>query len=78
MSNKEFWRRKLTSRKLWIAVAGFVSGVITAAGGDASRAELIAGLILQFASVVGYLLAEGLTDYAGVTGQHEKKDETDE
>ena len=54
--------RKLTSRKLWVAVAGFVSGLIVAFDGDAETAETISGLILQGASVLGYLIAEGLAD----------------
>jgi hypothetical protein len=54
--------RKLTSRKLWIAVAGLVSGLVIAFKGDAETAETISGLILQAASVIGYLLAEGLAD----------------
>jgi len=54
--------RKLTSRKLWVAVAGFVSGLIIAFDGDAETAETISGLILQGASVLGYLIAEGLAD----------------
>ena len=56
--------RKLTSRKLWVAVAGFVSGLIIALDGDAEVAETVAALILQGASVIGYILAEGLADAA--------------
>lgn len=59
---KENIIRKLTSRKFWVAVAGFVSGLIIAFDGDAETAETISGLILQGASVLGYLLAEGLAD----------------
>ena len=59
---KENIIRKLTSRKLWVAVAGFVSGLIVAFDGDAETAETISGLILQAASVIGYLVAEGLAD----------------
>ena len=58
--------RKLTSRKLWVAVAGLVSGLVIAFKGDAEVAETISGLILQAASVLGYLLAEGLADSAHV------------
>lgn len=58
------WKRKLTSRKLWLAIAGFVSGLILAFGGQESTATTVAGCILQGASVIGYLLAEGLTDAA--------------
>ena len=58
------WKRKLTSRKLWLAIAGFVSGLILAFGGQESTAATVSGCILQGASVIGYLLAEGLTDAA--------------
>ena len=61
---KENIIRKLTSRKLWVAVAGFVSGLIIAFDGTAETAETISALILQGASVLGYLIAEGLADAA--------------
>lgn len=61
--------RKLTSRKLWVAVAGLVSGLVIAFRGDAEVAETISGLILQAASVIGYLFAEGLADSAHVEGE---------
>lgn len=54
--------RKLTSRKFWMAAALFVSGLIAAFGGEKDLAETVSGCIMQLASVVGYLLAEGLTD----------------
>lgn len=61
---KENIIRKLTSRKFWVAVAGFVSGLIVAFDGDAETAETISALILQGAAVLGYLIAEGLADSA--------------
>lgn len=59
------WKKKLTSRKLWLAVAAFVSGLIVAFGGAESTANTVAGVILQGAAVLGYLFAEGLADAAG-------------
>lgn len=56
------WKRKLTSRKFWMALAGLVSGLIAAFGGSEQVAKEISGLILAAASVLGYLLAEGLID----------------
>ena len=56
------WKRKLTSRKLWLAIVGLVSGIIMAAGGSESTAATVSGVILQGASVLGYLLAEGIAD----------------
>lgn len=66
------WKRKLTSRKLWISVAAFVSGLILAFGGAESTASTVSGVILQGAAVIGYLFAEGLADAAGA---ETKKDE---
>lgn len=60
--DKETIIRKLTSRKLWVAIAGFVAGLIVAFDGDAETAETVSALILQGASVLGYLLVEGLVD----------------
>ena len=56
--------RKITSRKLWMAVAAFVSGLIVAFDGEANTAETVSGLILQAGAVISYILAEGWADAA--------------
>lgn len=56
------WKRKLTSRKLWVAVAGFVAGLIVAFGGSQENADTVSGCILSGAAVVGYVIGEGLAD----------------
>ncbi len=66
---KEEILRKLTSRKLWVALAAFVSGLILAFGGSEGAAETVSGVILQGAAVLGYLLAEGLADAANTEGR---------
>ncbi len=58
------WKRKLTSRKFWVAVAGFVAGLIVIFGGSQDTADKVSGSIMSGAAVVGYILAEGLTDVA--------------
>lgn len=58
--------RKLTSRKLWLAVAGVATGVFLALGGDASEVQTVAGTITALASAVAYILAEGRIDAAAV------------
>ena len=60
--NKETIIRKLSSRKLWLAVAMFVSGLITAFGGDGGTAEVVSGCIMQGAAVISYIVAEGWAD----------------
>lgn len=64
------WVRKLTSRKLWLAVAGLVSGLVIAFNGSAETAEIVSGCIMAGASVVGYILGEGLTDAAAINSEN--------
>ena len=56
------WKRKLTSRKLWVAIAGFVAGLIVAFGGGNTTADTVSGCILSGAAVVAYIIGEGLID----------------
>lgn len=58
------WKRKLTSRKLWLAVAGLFSGLVIAFDGSAEVAETVSGCIMSAASIVAYIVGEGLTDAA--------------
>lgn len=61
------WKRKLTSRKFWIAVCAFVSLIMIACGKTEAEAKQVAAIIMAGAVVIGYILGEGLTDavYAG-------------
>lgn len=63
--------RKLTSRKLWAAVAAFVAALIVAFGGDAETAETVTGLIMAGATAISYIVAEGLIDMAATDKQAE-------
>ena len=68
------WKRKLTSRKFWMAIALFVSGLLTATGHN-DKAEVVSGLIMQGAAVVAYIIGEGLADAQGapyVVGEEEE------
>ena len=56
--------RKLTSRKLWLAVAGFVSMLIIALGVAETTATQVAAIIMAGADVLAYVLAEGFADAA--------------
>lgn len=63
------WKRKLTSRKLWLAVAGLVSGLIVAFSGTAETAEMVSGCIMSLGSVIAYIVGEGLIDAAASKSQ---------
>lgn len=60
------WMKKLTSRKLWTAVASFVSMMIVATGGAENTATQVTAIIMAGASVIAYIIGEGLTDAANV------------
>lgn len=71
------WIRKLTSRKFWAAIAGFVTGLIIAFGGSEATATQVTALIMAGASVVAYILGEGLIDAASVQQEHMKEPPAD-
>ncbi len=54
--------RKLTSRKLWIAIIGFVSALGVIFGIDEIRVEQICALIGALGTLVAYIFAEAITD----------------
>ena len=59
------WRAKLTSRKFWMALAGFIGGLIVAFGGTEQTSTQVTALIMSGASVIAYILGEGMADAAG-------------
>ena len=59
---KEDIIRKLTSRKFWLAIAAFITELIVAFKGDAETAETISGMIMAGATVIAYIVGEGLVD----------------
>ena len=58
------WKAKLTSRKFWMAIAGFITGLVAFVQHPTSDAQAISGLIMAFGSVVAYIIGEGLADAA--------------
>ncbi len=72
------WVRKLTSRKFWAAVASFVSMMIVAFGGTENTAAQVAALIMAGASVVAYIIGEGLADAANANVEIEQEVEYNE
>jgi len=60
------WKKKLTSRKLWLAVASFVSMLVIALGGTESESTQVAALIMAGATVIGYIIGEGLADSGNI------------
>lgn len=72
------WVKKLTSRKLWTAVASFVSMMILATGGAENTATQVTALIMAGASVIAYIIGEGLTDAANIEAEDPEQDQVGE
>lgn len=62
--------RKLTSRKFWAAVASFVTMIMIYRGRSEGDAQQVAALIMAGASVIAYIIGEGLADAAGAGGEN--------
>ena len=58
------WKRKLTSRKFWAAVADFVGMLLVALHLSEDTATQITALIMAGAGVIAYIVGEGLADAA--------------
>lgn len=60
------WKRKLSSRKLWAAVAGIVTGLAMVFGLDEGTISSVAGAVVSVSSVVAYIITEGKVDAESV------------
>lgn len=58
------WKKKLSSRKFWMAVANFIVNAVTFCTSPSSSPERITSLVLSFGGFVAYIVAEGLVDAA--------------
>ena len=68
--NKDDILRKLCSRKFWAAIVGFVTGLLIYLGKSEAETAQIGALIMSAASVVAYIVGEGLIDAAREHGDN--------
>ena len=69
------WKRKLTSRKFWVALVGFITALLVAFNVDAGSVEQITSIIMSFASLIAYILSEGFVDASSVINEDKKTEE---
>ena len=62
----ETLKRKLSSRKLWAAIAGIVTGLAMVFGLDENVITEVAGAVVAVASVITYIVTEGRVDAESV------------
>lgn len=64
-STKMDIKKKLTSRKLWAAIAGIIVGLVVAFGGEQETIQTVAGSVMSVVSAIVYIIAEAGVDKAG-------------
>ena len=58
------WVAKLSSRKFWAAVTGFLTAILTIFEVDNLTIEQIIGLVSALSVLIAYIIGEGLVDAA--------------
>jgi len=66
------WKQKLTSRKFWAAVVGFVTAILVAFGVDDLTIEQVVALITAASTLIAYIIGEGMVDAARVNSEKGK------
>lgn len=61
------WTRKLTSRKFWAAVVGFVTPLMTMLNVSENTAVQVTALIMSGGALIAYIIGEGMTDAANTS-----------
>lgn len=64
--------RKITSRKFLAALAGIATGLAMVFGVDENTISTVAGAVTTVASVVSYIMSEGMVDAAAVEAKKEQ------
>lgn len=56
------WKKKLTSRKFWMAIVGFITPLLLAFGVAETDVTQVTAIIMAGADVLAYIYAEGMID----------------
>lgn len=56
------WKQKLSSRKFWVALIGFISAILFAFNYAEADIERVTGVIMAGSTLIIYILTEGYVD----------------
>lgn len=56
------WKQKLSSRKFWAAVIGFVTPLLIAFNVDSLTIEQVTAIISAFGTLTAYIIGESVVD----------------
>ena len=65
-TNKINWKQKLTSRKFWAAIIGFITAIMTALKIDELTIEQVVSVVSAMSILIAYIIGEGMVDTARI------------
>lgn len=68
------WKRKLTSRKFWAAVVGFVTSLLIGFGMGENDVAQVTSIIMAGATLIAYIIGEGLVDASSNSNSNDKQE----
>lgn len=68
------WKQKLTSRKFWAAVIGFVTAMMVAFGVNDLTIEQVVAIITAASTMIAYIIGEGMVDAARINSETKEKE----
>ncbi len=72
------WKRKLTSRKFWAAIIGFITSLLVAFKVDSLTIEQVTAVVSAISILIAYIIGEGLVDSANAKYNHSSQDNNTE
>ena len=64
------WKRKLSSRKFWAALTGFVGAVAVFCGAGESMITEVTAIISAAGVLIAYILGESIIDSSSADSEH--------
>lgn len=69
------WKQKLTSRKFWAAIIGFVTAILIAFKVDELTIEQVVSVISASSVLIAYIIGEGMVDAARINADQGKDED---
>ncbi len=66
------WKQKLTSRKFWAAIIGFITAMMVAFGVSDLTIEQVIAMITAASTLIAYIIGEGMVDAARINSESGK------
>ncbi len=71
------WKQKLTSRKFWAAIIGFITAMLVAFGVNDLSIEQVVALITAASTLIAYIIGEGMVDAARLKGGTDENEQSE-